>query len=71
MKVNSFTLDNVRPAPDPSPVAIRGSAHLSSEALSSIVVADVLGYGLSTLDEDRAMQAREQLTHVRQRLIQQ
>lgn len=51
-------------------IAIRGSAHLSSEALSSIVVADVLGYGLSALDEDRAMQAREQLTHVRQRLIQ-
>jgi DNA-binding MurR/RpiR family transcriptional regulator len=51
-------------------IAIRGSAHLSSEALSSVVVADVLGYGLSTLDEDRAMQAREQLTHVRQRLIQ-
>lgn len=51
-------------------LAIRGSAHLSSEALSSVVVADVLGYGLSALDEDRAMQAREQLTHVRQRLIQ-
>lgn len=50
-------------------LAIRGSAHLTSEALSSIVVADVLGYGLSALDEERAMQAREQLTHVRQRLI--
>ena len=50
-------------------LAIRGSALVSSEALSSIVVADVLGYGLSALDEDRAVQAREQLTHVRQRLI--
>lgn len=50
-------------------LAVRGSAQLSSEALTSVVVADVLGYGLSALDERRAMQAREQLTHVRQRLI--
>ena len=50
-------------------VAIRGSALLSSEALSSVVIADVLGYGLSALDEERAVRAREQLTHVRQRLI--
>lgn len=50
-------------------LAVRGSAQLSSEALPSIVVADALGYGLSTLDENRAVQAREQLTHVRQRLL--
>lgn len=50
-------------------LAIRGSGQLTAEALSSVVVADVLGYGLSALDEDRAMQAREQLTHVRQRLL--
>lgn len=50
-------------------IAIRGSAQTSAEALSSIVVADVLAYGLSTLDEQRAMQARERLTHVRQRLL--
>jgi DNA-binding MurR/RpiR family transcriptional regulator len=51
-------------------VAIRGSAKVSAEALTPILVADVIGYGLSALDEERAMQAREQLTHVRQQLIQ-
>ncbi|UPK73879.1 MurR/RpiR family transcriptional regulator [Nocardioidaceae bacterium SCSIO 66511] len=51
-------------------LAIRGSAQMSAEALSPMVVADVLAYGLSTLDEQRATHAREQLTHVRQRLIQ-
>ena len=51
-------------------LAIRGSAQMSAEALSPIVVADVLAYGLGTLDQQRATQARDQLTHVRQRLIQ-
>lgn len=61
--------DRLQGSYDVGLLAIRGSAQLASEALSSIVVADVLGYGLSTLDEQRAVQAREQLTHVRQRLI--
>lgn len=51
-------------------LAIRGSAKLSAEALGPIVVADVIGYGLSALDEQRAMQTREQLTYIRQQLIQ-
>lgn len=61
--------DQMAGAYDVGLLAIRGSAQMSAEALSPIVVADVLAYGLSTLDEQRATQAREQLTHLRQRLI--